>query len=185
MCYPLLFVSVVLNIHTCRFICSRAYVVLRLKPWHWCEYLACSLTFTGLVQGHTLSHCLLFLPFLPVNQTGVKRRLISPLSGWQCLGDRPIVADWMLLSPFPSCLSPFHIFFDLNTFLLTLPPSSPLYHPFYALFLFAMFASLLLCSPVLSLPDPSPLSCLCSPFPLLHWVVQRHQRELISTLLPG
>lgn len=76
---------------------------------------ASSLTFAGLVQGHTLSLPLLFFPFLPVNQTGVKRRLISPLSGWQCLGDRPIVANWMVVPspsdstrpifPWPGCLS--------------------------------------------------------------------------------
>lgn len=56
-----------------------------------------------------------FFPFLPVNQTGVKRRLIRPLSGQQCLGDRPIVANWMVVPspsaltrpifPWPGCLS--------------------------------------------------------------------------------
>ena len=50
-----------------------------LRPRGESGCLAHSVTFTGLVQGRTLP--LRFLPFLPVNQTGVKRRLISPLSG--------------------------------------------------------------------------------------------------------
>lgn len=95
---------------------------------------------------------LLFLPLHPVNQTGVKRRLISPLSGWQCLGDRPIVANRMVpLSPL-LLHPPIPYFLDLDTSVLTPPLSSRLYQPFFTFF-------------SKHSPPPSPLPCLHLSFP--------------------
>lgn len=153
--------------------------VFKLSPFsQWCIHsswdasrcLVHSLTFTGLVQGRTLSLPLLFLPFLPVNQTGIKRRLISPLSGWQCLGDRPVVANWMVLCPLSCCINPCHISFPWT------PLSSPLSFPQPFINSSLSFSQNSLspslpfhvCTspspgPVLSFPDPSPLFPLCSP----------------------
>lgn len=121
-------------------------------------------------KGVSSSPSLVFLPFLPVNQTGVKRRLISLLSGWQCLGDRALVANWMVLGSFSSCINPSDISFTLKP----LPPlSSPL---FLSVFLlsslqllppFAFLPSLSPADPCHSsdsfLPDLSLHSPLCSP----------------------
>lgn len=108
-------------------------------PWH----------LLGWYKDAPFSLPLLFLPLLPVNQTGVKRRLISPLSGWQCLGDRPVVANWMVLCPLSSCIHPSHIsltWIPLSSPLLS-PLSSRLYQPFFTFF-------------SKHSPPPSPLPCL-------------------------
>lgn len=154
--------------------------------------------FPALVQGRFLFPSLVFLPFLPVNQTGVKRRLISLLSGWQCLGDRALVANWMVLGPFSSCINPSDISFALNplcpcpSFLLTppffyqsfFPRLSNSYPPLPSCQVWAPQTPAQLGFfppwPVSSFP-----SLLALRFPPLHWTPRSHQRELISALLPG
>lgn len=107
--------------------------------------------FSDIYWAGTRTHpfpSLVFLPFLPVNQTGVKRRLISPLSGWQCLGDRPVVANWMVLCPLSSCINPSHISLTWT------PLSSPLLSPHPFINPSSPFF------PQNTPPSPSPLPCL-------------------------
>lgn len=134
------------------------------------------------------------LPFLPVNQTGVKRSLISPLSGWQYLGDRLLWPTGWCSVPSPASAHPV---FPCSVLLRSFPSltlSSLLYQSF--LKLLPLLCHHCVCTPppthTFTQPQafpPWPVSSSSSLFtllfPSLHWALQSHQRELISELLPG